>query len=56
VAVFVDAGYGRLLRSFTLSTNLAVMGAAGEPDYGTAPKGRAGVCDVVASARTVPIG
>jgi PhoPQ-activated pathogenicity-related protein len=45
VAVFGEATFGAGRRAFALSTNLAVMAAAGEPDYGTQPLGQAGICD-----------
>jgi PhoPQ-activated pathogenicity-related protein len=44
VAVFVEADFGRGRRAFPLSTNLAVLGAAGEPPYGPLPHGEPGVC------------
>jgi PhoPQ-activated pathogenicity-related protein len=44
VAIFGEAAFGRGLSAFVLSTNLAVVAAAGEPDYGTEPRGSAGVC------------
>jgi PhoPQ-activated pathogenicity-related protein len=44
LAVFGEAEFGSGRRSFALSTNLAVVPAAGERDYGTRPIGVAGVC------------
>ncbi|HVY64159.1 MAG TPA: PhoPQ-activated protein PqaA family protein [Gammaproteobacteria bacterium] len=49
-AAFVEAGFGRALKAFALSTNLAVFPAAGERDYGTRPGGVPGVCAAVAKA------
>jgi PhoPQ-activated pathogenicity-related protein len=48
LALFGSAEFGRGRRAFTLSTNLAVLPAVGEPSYGTAPEGRAGLCATVA--------
>ncbi len=50
VAAFVEAGFGRALKAFALSTNLAVLPAANERDYGTKPTGIAGVCAATAKA------
>jgi PhoPQ-activated pathogenicity-related protein len=43
-AVFAEADYGHLLGAYSLSTNLAVLAAPNERDYGTRPDGIAGVC------------
>ena len=50
VAVFVEAAFGRALKAFALSTNLAVLPAANERDYGTRPTGVTGVCAATAKA------
>jgi PhoPQ-activated pathogenicity-related protein len=55
VAVFVEATFGRWLRAFALSTNLAVLPAAGEPPFGTRPLGQPGECAAV-TATARPIG
>jgi hypothetical protein len=47
VAFFGEATFGRGLAAFTLSTNLAVVAAAGERPYGTEPRGSTGVCTAV---------
>jgi len=49
-AVFVEAGFGRALKAFALSTNLAVLPAANERDYGTKPSGVTGICAATAKA------
>ena len=49
-AAFVEAGFGRALKAFVLSTNMAVLPAPGEPPYGTQPRGHEGVCAVTAKA------
>jgi PhoPQ-activated pathogenicity-related protein len=48
-AVVADAGFGALLRAFTLSTSLSVMAAPNEPPYGTRPAGDAGLCAALES-------
>jgi PhoPQ-activated pathogenicity-related protein len=50
VAAFVEAGFGRGLKAFVLSTNMAVLPAAGERSYGTQPEGHPGVCAATAKA------
>ena len=44
LAMFGEAEFGGGRRSFALSTNLAVVPAVGEPDYGTRPLGVDGIC------------
>jgi PhoPQ-activated pathogenicity-related protein len=55
VAAFAEAEFGRGRRAFTLSTNLAVLAAPAEADYGTHPEGRAGVCAATASVQSTPL-
>jgi PhoPQ-activated pathogenicity-related protein len=50
VAAFVEAGFGHALKAFALSTNLAVLPAANERDYGTKPTGITGICAATAKA------
>ena len=56
VAAFVEAGFGRALKAFSLSTNMAVVPAPGERDYGTRPTGVPGVCAGAAKAPQVRAG
>jgi PhoPQ-activated pathogenicity-related protein len=56
VAAYVEADFGRGLKAFALSTNMAVYPAAGEPEYGTKPLGNAGVCAATAKAPHLPAG
>jgi PhoPQ-activated pathogenicity-related protein len=49
-AAYVEADFGRGLKAFVLSTNMAVYPAAGERGFGTQPQGSAGVCAATASA------
>lgn len=44
VALFAEAGFGRAQRAFALSTNLAVLSATSEPEFGPRPLGREGLC------------
>jgi len=55
VAAFVEATFGRGLRAFALSTNLAVFPAANEAAFGTRPTGQAGEC-AKAPVAVLPIG
>jgi hypothetical protein len=53
-AVVADAGFGALLRAFTLSTSLSVMAAPDEPPYGTRPAGDSGLCAALESTPVSP--
>jgi PhoPQ-activated pathogenicity-related protein len=44
VAVFAEATFGRARRAFALSTNLAVLAASSEPEFGPRPLGQEGLC------------
>jgi PhoPQ-activated pathogenicity-related protein len=55
-AAFVEAGFGRGLKAFVLSTNMAVFPAEGERDYGTRPHGHDGVCAATARAAHLAAG
>jgi PhoPQ-activated pathogenicity-related protein len=50
IALFGTATFGAGRNAFDLSTNLAVIPAAGEPSYGTQPLGVAGVCGAFLSS------
>jgi PhoPQ-activated pathogenicity-related protein len=54
-AVVGEAGFGSLLRAFTLSTSLSVMAAPNEPPYGTQPAGGSGLCSELESTPTVSV-
>jgi PhoPQ-activated pathogenicity-related protein len=54
-AVFAELDFGRGLKAYSLSTNLAVFPAAGEPALTARPNGQPGVC-AERGMRTVPIG
>ena len=43
-SVVAEVDYGHLLGAYSLSTNLAVLGAPGSPEPGPRPHGVAGVC------------
>jgi PhoPQ-activated pathogenicity-related protein len=43
-SVVAEVDYGHLLGAYSLSTNLAVLGAPGSPEPGPRPHGIAGVC------------
>jgi len=55
-AAFVEANFGRALKAFALSTNMAVLPAAAERDYGTRPTGSPGICAAAAKATQLVAG
>ncbi len=54
-AVVGEAGFGRALHAFTLSTSLSVTAAANEPPYGTQPAGQSGLCAALESTPVVSV-